>query len=512
MPRRTRLGVRAIVLFLVISAGCGDDGETNAKGDASTGPGATTGTTSPTAGSTSSGAGSGGGGGGGAGGGGATWPDGEPFGGGDRLAVRMYDGGGDARYFVSFVDTELGAPCEFFPTVNDGLRCMPLGSQLVYADADCTEPLLLVFDCVAQPAYGAAIADIGACESGVTALYRGGGAVDVDTVYFDTGEACSPQEPAAPVVSAEVVDLRTLVSATIEDEPFDDVLGARVLRADDGSFYVTSFTDGDRLCSPSRVDGAMRCTDAYPAMTSATLFADETCEDDDIAFSFPSACSPPPAYAIAYATADDPCGTEPRAHELGGPLEAAYTNQNEACEEVVDDADFATLGAPLALPELEPIERGSGRLRATFWGREAGIVVPFGISFHDTELDVECFPLAAPGGTLRCVPTYNVTNGFYADEDCTEPLLVHVPPSPEPPGSGCVDSEPSRFFVRYDLEDVGCSYVGLDVWERGAPHDGDRFIDYGDGCELSQDEFGRAFEVANVVSIEASPIVEVVDE
>lgn len=509
MPRRRSLAPAAALLALLGAPGCGDDAESKANGgdtstaDAGTGAGPA---------NTSSAAGAGGGGEGGGGGGGPIWPDGEPFGRGDRLAMRLYDGGQGARYFLTFVDTELGAACEFLPTLDDGLRCMPFGSQVVYSDDACSEPLLMVYDCVALPPYGATLVEDGPCDSAVETLYRGGDAVDVAEVYIRSGGECIVTDASAPVVAAEEVDLGSLVGGEVAVEPLDEDLEAQVLRAEDGAFWVDTFVYRDRLCFPSEIDGATRCAEAYPAQTSATLFADDACDDGDIGYAFPSECAPPPTILLDPPTADEACGTPTRSYELGQTLDAAYTNQNETCEEVLDDVDLFALGEPLDLPVIDDVEQGTGRLRAVFPGRDAGVIARTGVSFHDTELDVDCYPIITPDGTLRCVPSFNITNGFFSDDECTEPLLVHVPPTAEPPGSGCVDSEPSRYYVNYDLAAIGCSYTAFEIWERGERYEGTRYRDEGEGCAPSTDEFGDSFEVVDIVPVDGSPVVEIIEE
>ena len=74
----------------------------------------------------------------------------------------------------------------------------------------------------------------------------------------------------------------------------------------------------------------------------------------------------------------------------------------------------------------EPATSGS-RLtvkQQTWTGADGAVYAPLSYTFHDNTLNVDCQPMTASDGIMRCLPTITSGAGYYTDAACTLPAAL----------------------------------------------------------------------------------------
>lgn len=129
-------------------------------------------------------------------------------------------------------------------------------------------------------------------------------------------------------------------------------------------------------------------------------------------------------------------------------------------------------GPPVA-PGFEP--RSGTRLKVVWRVPASGTRIPTGW-FHDTQLGLDCWMVAAPGGAARCYPLTSglaspVVPEFFADDRCTEPLiaavapprpiLITLPGCPSALGLFQVEAQAASVARVFAFDGVGCTPAEL---------------------------------------------------
>jgi hypothetical protein len=192
---------------------------------------------------------------------------------GSRLRAMFHDGGGGARLFRGWFDTELRIPCGFVRTRNGQMRCLPVPATAM-RDSTCAMPVLATprsqQACSATPpryvtAFGiqgvpvSAAYELGEPYAGAVRTSSLGICTDVVRSDWGTYYATGAEVPS-----------ERFVAATIRWLPLDG--GRRLLRteeADDGSSRVTMESKDDFALLKSWRAGAL--PDAFVYLGSGRL-------------------------------------------------------------------------------------------------------------------------------------------------------------------------------------------------------------------------------------------------
>jgi hypothetical protein len=104
---------------------------------------------------------------------------------------------------------------------------------------------------------------------------------------------------------------------------------------------------------------------------------------------------------------------------------------------------------PETLPAVEPIDLGTGDVRARFWGAEGVPFLP--IDFVGRSTGEECYERTLSDGEVRCVPSTWLIAAMYAREDCSGGrVAVHTGCAPHPAGLLVSRSVPPGCPTTYD--------------------------------------------------------------
>jgi hypothetical protein len=359
-----------------------------------------------------------------------------------RPVVAVLDG---AAAFVRWHDTEVGVDCSFMHDEAGRWRCLPTGANVVFRDAACTEAVLLS-RCGEAFAYGTMGIDAAwddFCDPEQSASeawrrpYRATGFPAPATHYYSghvtagqvtCNDAPSPLPDGAELTPASPIPADEFVEATAVVEHGATRLGRRKLVAADGAEEILTGFDNelDVPCEwhPSLEDS---CTPHFYAVLNDGLYADETCTT-------PAASEPCGQRGVVYEQVDE-CEVRFRA---GGELvDNAYRSDGATCAPSSAEGPFFRVGEvlpPGALPALELIRAGEGRLQTTLHADPSGRAVLFDYwPLHDTELAVPCEPLdlGDPFG-IRCIPLLSridTDEVFFSDPNCSVVVSVQSDPS-----------------------------------------------------------------------------------
>lgn len=409
---------------------------------------------------------------------------------GSRLTPRVMNGGDGAEILVGFFDNELQVACTFMETADGELRCLPENSEVgvaLFSDSACTTPAILETPCVTAP-YATRFEQDPCKGYRPVEVFRKAGATPGAMAYNLTSTGCFafPEQTGGALQAAEAVPMTDFVSGTIEEGAVDGELRFHRIVASDGASMVLTLIRDDYACDALRVGDVDRCVDIAPAsmelQNGVPLYVDSTCEGRRAAFygnpecsanaDLPGPLETPMKPGLAIECADEEC-TTPRFYVLEVDLAMVYTNEGMCTQYLAQELHIAGVGnelPPEALPALETVQIGTGRLRSLAWGFEGEAVIGRR-AFHDTQLDVDCVPAVVSGGATRCLPQAPGT-WWYADAACSVPLL-----------QGATDE--TRFLQIVD--GAQCTGEVTEVLERGAAHTG-AVYSYNDslpGCEAA---------------------------
>lgn len=428
---------------------------------------------------------------------------------GSRLRAR-WEIAGTSRRLAGWHDTELDVDCDFWQYQHGRKHlCLPETTRIhqFFADAACKEPLQAwTYDRAADaPHYG--ITDtLDPCVEEPT-IYE---VNPVETVsVFDMQNGSCVPIGASSLYGGVPRPSTTFVSA--EEKPDDS--GQLWLEAEDGARVPWGGWDGTHAVQPTAVtDGKTRWAPwivAYEGLSRT--YGESTCtsETADV-FTHIAYC--PLDAVLRYASG--PCGFSVSFSEVGARLDAPFSESGGACTSGVPrtgDASYA-VGAPIAnesLLEAGEILSGGGPVKVRYSTMRGHVILATAVNlqlgghgppppdtFVDTESGVPCEPERASDGKTRCLPRASSDSPAFADDACTEEVMVHVPDEEtcgaSRPPTIYVDSLNSRFRARTVLDRItadavyastpdGCASTplpeGTEVYGLGAELPADRFAE-----------------------------------
>jgi hypothetical protein len=382
-----------------------------------------------------------------------------PFRSGSRLKARYVDGGGEAKWFMGFFDTELEIDCAFRRAADGEIRCLPAEVALTrdyfgmnFADDTCSTPLLtnttlhrefVLLDPDFCPGPGAE-------EPPVRVIAIGGTEGERQAYHRNVEGVCVPDDVLqVGVATTEVAPSRFVKATRLPPADPNALLQPVQLEGEDGSYEVPGFWDDERgePCRPASEgkDAGLpdACISVHQLQTYGSSYFAEPAGTTPLAGSQPL-CRYPSIVEHWESDSCQPSGWTKSVYEVGALFKDFYAvSVNVYGPEVPPNAAvFAPVylrGAALpwsSLPALDTGELGSGRLRVRLGSVDGVAAHHFrdvaqpasasDVTFYDSELAVPCGRHLFPDGT-RCLPLGtvwadgNIAN--FADEQCTQPIL-----------------------------------------------------------------------------------------
>lgn len=462
------------------------------------------------------GAGGTGGSGGAGGGGGATAVEGL-YGSGSRLSAVFIDGGEGAEQFVHFYDATLDQDCNFAEAADGTVRCLPTALwTLAYADASCTEPVLVSSACDATPPQHIATHIVETCQTDHLArrdAYTVGDTATLTEVYKSDGSGCVADatfdDTTMTVHALTAADPSTFAAATITSVEVDDGLGQRVATAEDGAYRVLGAYNvaRDEACRANTAGAGMVCLSenlAYGFNHSTSA----TCATQDVAYTETDAsCGEPQAVLKRTYPNDDLCEVpNVTVHAVGDALDAGavYSDASGTCVAANEPGSrFFEIGGEAAdgvLPKLTLAEAGAGRLTIQHVSTAAGtLVATQNGTWQDTQREEACSSYATTDGT-RCLPAMSLVldtgTGYYADDQCSVQVLLAA-------STACASAPPAYVGVLATPVD-SCASGALDaIYSLGAEHTG--AVYQGDSTSCVQGTFENVafYEIGAQITLDA---------
>lgn len=459
------------------------------------------------------GAGGGTGGSGGGTGGGATYEG--LFGSGERLSAVYIDGGDGAERFSHFQDTTLEQACDFAELADGSVACLPTHTvTLAYADAGCSEPVLVLGACDAAPPAHVSVVVDEPCRLEHTTrrdAYTVGAVATLAEVYIDNGSGCVADttfdDQTMTVHGLAAADQGVFAPATVSSVAIDNGLGRRVAASSDGAYRVLGAYNvaRDEACSARAAGDATVCLSSHLA-TGLNHSTSASCATDDVAFASTDASCGEPQAVVKYSYPGDDLCQAPAItiHAVGDALDAAdvYSDASGSCTAVGDSGmryfEIGGQAAPGVLPELVWAEAGSGRLTLQRVASPDGALLGTAGTFYDTERDESCSASATGNGTRCLPPMMMVTDagtGYFADDQCTEQVILHTP--------GTCSTAPPTYLGVLSAPVDSCAASSVDaVYGVGAEHAGPVYQLVGDACMEGTFEGADFFALGTAVSLD----------
>lgn len=481
--------------------GAGTSGGTAGNAGGSAGSGATTGGRGGTASGTSGSGGAPGGEGGGEDGagsggeGGASTPDAitvPPVVSGSRLRARVLSGSDGSRHLIGLHDTELDIHCDFANLGAGGFRCAPLADRAVtsgvFMDDQCQVPGAGYETACGALRYSAASTAGRTCD-GLTRLDVSSMGANYPGAFGDS-DSCAPYADGNPGMewhATSPVAPSTFVEGALERRELGGGLSLLSVVGADGSRQARSFWFDGRPCTAvDLANGGRRCAPG-PTLNLFTFFADASCTTEvGYMQGGNTACGDPPFLPIRRPVQLNGCTVQTTALAEVTRFTGSTAYRGQPCtslmlpqspiERWVVDAPVA----PSVLPELARVLPGTQRLRTTAARTANGSVIElsttFAIPLFDAVLGETCTPKRFADGVVRCTPSGAAVGFYYADPECTVPVL----PTP----SHCLTT---RFALDERPHENGCSeeYVVAAVYQLGEPGAGsvyERVSDTNQNC------------------------------
>jgi len=414
----------------------------------------------------------------------------EPFVDGSRLKAVYREAGGEAPRLDHWWDSSLQTPC--VPRMDEAfdLRCLPrAGASLVYLDEACTEAGYEVSSCEDAPPSHVATSRRERCVGPTRAsAFEVGKAVVVDTIYLSG--SCERVDLGRDVTVRRLTPVAdsAFVALTPRHVALDGGLGVRVLEGDDGSSQVFDLvaTGPDQVCQAVMLgeDFDEYCLHGDLAYDFGRLYADATCEGDNVAYTIGADACDPPTHVLGQEF-DETCQRNvTRLRAIGPAVAEAYQGSPDACSPAIDDRHtHYEVGEPVdnTLPPLTTAAFGDGRMRTPHYVTPAGQpLVPSFPGWFDETLGAPCLALETETHGTRCLPAIAIDleePELYADATCTEPVVRSLD---EPCGQ---EDVPVLYGIRAAEE---CGFGPLrDVRRVGARHEGPVYREDGD-CVLHE--------------------------
>jgi hypothetical protein len=380
-----------------------------------------------------------------------------------RLVPWQLEAEGAEPLVVGIFDSEREQPCSFLPDVAGQLRCLPLAPGPLeltssFADARCTEPIYRATLPVAGALRGAPLEPMAlalepdGCEQRYAVAKLRELAADAPHYVMFNGESCGLNMAGPPpYLAGDVVDFargdahdpKQLVSGKIVPGA---LLGERIrlheVEAADGSRFQHSLSDEhwQKPCKLSEMRGSLSCLPASIRDTT-NFHVDTACEGESLWYA--EACSDP-AFIGLY----------DELYALGEPWQGPVFEDGKGCRETQFPPDsgvrFYRRGEQLgeeALAAADWFQTGSGQLELRgLRGEDEELVVLSNWLFGDPqvlreqptstagprylnrETGVECAPVWASDGEVRCVPSTvqlePYTYEMFVDASCSKPAFL----------------------------------------------------------------------------------------
>lgn len=362
-----------------------------------------------------------------------TWKSGE------RIKRVMVDAGGGALAVYALHDTELGVDCSFRQMLDTSWRCVPASETLGFADAGCTEPVVLHRGdkCGVDRHYASALGGTYTCGGTrlIEAVYETDGTAPLPEgtpVYRGSPASCSEQTVYTGMLVSRAHQLENgaLAGGTLTALPAASGVVVEVVDGDDGSRGVVGLRDEPRdlPCDTGMsYDLATRqCVPTPYAVDYEEFFSDAGCTRR---VARGGACA---SDIHAVFVPDATCGQfDLRAVEAPTQLDALYVQKDGACIfDATTSGDWLPVGDVIAegtFGVTHDAELGSSRIVAAYEVTSGGEAIAFH-GFIDTDYDAGCQPVRTADGRLRCVPFAELDETTFSDPGCTEVLVESYAP------------------------------------------------------------------------------------
>lgn len=357
---------------------------------------------------------------------------------GSRLERSMLDAGEGAVAFVSMRDTVMNVDCGFRELTDGTWRCLPSTAELAYADAACTERVLLQHGNGCGPVeapYALELGDADGCGlPHVVALYEAEGdpLPEGTAVFRSLGGECEALDGPSVVTRARKAEMAAFARGDRKTIPGESGVVVEIVDGEDGSRFVVGLRDEKRdvRCEPDYViTGGFDHDSCVPTPWALALnsyaFADFECSQRAVPL---PTCGGELDAIVAYD--EDECGGEFVLHEAGPTvdLEQPFVMSGGVCTFGSHAPQrWGTVGgvaAPGTFGTVAAHDVGSGRVVARYIGTTNGETALF-TSFVDTEFDERCSPARMSDGVLRCISMFTYGTVF-ADAACTVPLFSYA--------------------------------------------------------------------------------------
>ena len=414
------------------------------------------------------------------------------FGSGTRLKAHYLDGGGGARYFRAFHDTDLDIECRFVETSPDEYRCLPVNGTSTFSDSTCSMPTTSVGSlCANDPEWTVgAMFTVGSTDCSA----RVGAFSLVDQIQL---ESTFSLEPSGACRQSPGKLLPT--DWTMKPEPLTQFVHASAsfvgqanetqfirVTADDGAYSNVELVAGNdhEPCTPVQALG--RCVPGPFTQRAQSVYADADCTDDaSIAqayLRFAQRCTGVRPQYLVESKAES-CKLETTVYRLGDQIFDPYSSQG-SCSPLSESApagfqgnSFYRVGQPASIeifPVFHEASIGSGELSVAGYTDSAGGLIQYAPSgeFIDTgggawklRDGTPCRLLTDPNGQRRCVPKF-VTDGtllgsgYFSDASCAQSVYEYTPSCDGSKPRYLIDGNLSLCSSTFDQAYVVDDYLG----------------------------------------------------
>lgn len=452
------------------------------------------------------------GGGGGAGGGGAAAVEGL-YGSGSRLSAVYRDGGDGAEQFLHFHDTTLGQSCDFAETSDGAVRCLPNAVyDLAYADAGCTEPVLVLGACDAAPPAHVAATVTETCHDDHLArrdAFTVGDVATLTEIYRQDGSGCVADatfdDATMSVHELAAADAASFALATVSDVAIDGGLGQHVAMTEDGAYRVLGAFNvaREQACSAQPAGEGMVCLSsnlAYGLHHSSSA----TCDVQDVAYATTDASCGEPQAVVKYTYADLCEAPTITVHAIGDAIDGdVYSDAGGTCAAADEPGSrFFEIGGEAAdgvLPKLTFADAGTGRLTTQRVTSEEGKPIAAVGTWHDTQRDEACSVYATADGA-RCLPAMSLVldtgTGYFADDQCSVELVLA--------GASACASAPPAYVGVLAAPVESCATGAVDaIYSLGAEHTGPVYQGDSTSCVAGTFENVTFYEIGAQITLDA---------
>ncbi|WP_338867282.1 hypothetical protein [Myxococcus stipitatus] len=355
---------------------------------------------------------------------------------GSRVKAQVTTTTDGLRWPDEWYDSKLKGPCTWEAAGADGaLYCVPAGMEYLptggsgyYADASCTEGIVMTSEPVA--ADGFFVKRGNGCD--VNARYHTVGAEITTTVYAKGSSGTCSSMSVTPGFKAyragPEVPAGTFVRATVKQKQSTTGLTVHFIEGEDGSAQLHHLQDTTRntACNFQKAsDSKVRCLPSgttTAAGNAAVASVNSTCTEP----AFYSTCGTP-KFAVTFER--DQCGPGAKVYEAGAKVTQIYgSTGGGSCQPQMQTPGMSYYRSGTEIPASNFVEakeldiKTFGRIKVR--GAGVGDKVQIPLMMHDTQLNTPCTFMKDSAGTKRCFPVSNIfaTGNLFADASCTSPV------------------------------------------------------------------------------------------